>query len=420
MRERLESTIGDREIYAARRSEFDTGQKIPFRVSPTPLELQPHQVHEVNRIGKDITSFFQAADELYRSDGSVREILDTGKPEIFLGDDPAQYLFVRPDMIITEQGFSICELETSPFGLALGEVLNRSYREAGFETLVGSDALSSHVQAATPSEGTLVYSQKTKSYAGQLSFLADEVFSGSERQWSAKHVDDVQPQELDNVYRAHYLSEYNSDPAVKLLLESNLSNDEANLFPSPTPHLEEKALLALMWDKRYEQKLRQQLGNASYDHLREVIPPNWIVGQEAHFAPGLPNQYQQSTDLINLSRSKRAFVLKSSGFSHNSSWAEGVHFLGKKSADIDKERLVRAQNDKASLHVIQEFHKGANHLMSYVQDGQTIPMTARIRLTPYFAVEGQKSGELVAIKATGCENTDFIHASSTSINTAVS
>lgn len=43
-------------------------------------------------------------------------------------------------------------------------------------------------------------------------------------------------------------------------------------------------------------------------------------------------------------------------------------------------------------------------------------MQGRVRLTPYFTPE---NGKLVAIKATACENTDYIHAASNSINTAV-
>jgi len=53
------------------------------------------------------------------------------------------------------------------------------------------------------------------------------------------------------------------------------------------------------------------------------------------------------------------------------------------------------------------------------ENGQDIPMQARIRLTPYYSVAPGDEGRLVAIKVTGCEHTDFIHASSSSINTAV-
>lgn len=46
-------------------------------------------------------------------------------------------------------------------------------------------------------------------------------------------------------------------------------------------------------------------------------------------------------------------------------------------------------------------------------------MDARIRLTPYFSMEADEKGELIAIKATGCKDTNYVHASTASINTAV-
>lgn len=59
--------------------------------------------------------------------------------------------------------------------------------------------------------------------------------------------------------------------------------------------------------------------------------------------------------------------------------------------------------------------------MPYNKDIHTIEqMKARIRVTPYFSMVGVNEGKLVAIKATGCENTNYIHASTGSINTAVS
>lgn len=42
-------------------------------------------------------------------------------------------------------------------------------------------------------------------------------------------------------------------------------------------------------------------------------------------------------------------------------------------------------------------------------------MPVRTRITPYYNLPG----ELLTIKATGCEHTNYIHASSVSINTAV-
>jgi hypothetical protein len=90
--------------------------------------------------------------------------------------------------------------------------------------------------------------------------------------------------------------------------------------------------------------------------------------------------------------------------------------LHKKSGAQAEALLIAAQNDPSKLHVIQEFHKANDMPLAYEADGECVPMNARVRITPYYS----PVGDLIAIKATGSpNNTDIIHASSTSINTAV-
>lgn len=421
MRETLESVTGDYELYKARRDEFDLGHRIPFRVSPRPLELTKAQAHEVQILGGEVTQYVKAVDELYHEDGELRAMLDTGKPEILLGDTMPEYLFVRPDIIITPNGFTICEIETSPFGLALSEILNRGYIQEGFETVVGENVLGDYIRSAAPADGTIVYTSKTASYQGQMSFLADNIFSNGKKSWKAEHAAEIEDTDSGNFYRGFYQSEYLTDPSIQNLIDTVLQNPRVNIFPSLTPHLEEKAILAVLWDRRWEHFLQSQLGNAAFNHLREVVPPTWVVGQEQYFAPGLPNGITNSLDLAGLSRSRRALVIKPSGFSTNASWSEGVHFLHEKSADKARELLQHATDETNSLHIIQEFRKGKNIPMEYMHtDEELIPMAARVRLTPYYAFKGPQEGTLVSIKATACENTDYIHASTSSINTAVS
>jgi len=422
MREAIEAVVGNYNIYNARRQEFDTGKKIPFRVSPRPLSLSKEQKLDIQNLGKDISSYFHAVDEMYINNmGGVRTILDTGKPQIFLGNQPSHYLFARPDLIITESGFSICEIETSPFGLALAEILNSAYQNEGFETMVTNDSLIDQVRQNTPIDGNIIYSKKTQAYSGQMTFLADKVFSGIGRHWKAHDVEDSHLKNTGPIYRGFYLNEYLSDPAVKILLERQIAGNKSSI-PSLTPYMEEKAVLSFIYDKRFEEYLRKKIGDAAFNHLKSLIPPTWIVGQEQFFSPGMPNNISSSLELANLSKSKRAYVLKSSGFSENSSWKEGVHFLQRESMEKTLQLLHDAETDKTGLHIIQEFKKGQNIPLQYESEDEKteVPMSARIRLTPYFSItnDGQE-GKLIAIKATGCENTDFIHASSTSINTAV-
>jgi hypothetical protein len=211
-----------------------------------------------------------------------------------------------------------------------------------------------------------------------------------------------------------------NDPAVKMLLDQATKNS-GDLLPSPTPHMEEKAILAFLWDRRFEQRLKKRLGDAAFNHLRAIIPPTWIVGQEPFFALGMPDGVATSVDLASLSRSKRALVLKESGFGARSSWGEGVKFLHKKSANTARELLQEAQESTKSLFVVQQFNKAQDTPITYEARDGTIQLApaARIRLTPYFSMADDDMGRLVGVKVTGCENTDLIHGSSSSINTAV-
>lgn len=305
------------------------------------------------------------------------------------------------------------EIETSPFGLGLAHLLNQAFEQQGFETAVSSDRLPKHIQLHTENTGNIVFSQKTKSYRGQLEFLAAEVFSGTNKRWSAT------PAETTNsggqIYRGFYLSEYQHDASVKTLLKDHFFDVTDTIIPTLTPHLEEKAALALVWDRRWERYLQRKLGNPTFQHLREVIPPTWIVGQERYSSLSLPGNAQGIGEVASMAKSKRTFVLKPSGFSPKSSWSEGVRFLHKVSG---KQAQTLAQEAQISKHlwVFQTFKKGVKLPVPFTNEtGELSIMQAKIRITPYFSTDG----ELLAIKATGCENTDYIHGSSASINTAV-
>lgn len=292
---------------------------------------------------------------------------------------------------------------------------------AGFETLIPDDTLTRFIREHTPDRGNLVCSQHTASYSGQLQFLADKVFSGNDRRWSVEQVGTVL---LDvtspALYRAFYQHECLDDPAVDNIMQFYTGRQTPEVIPSFTPHMEEKALLSLIWDKRWEAFFVAQLGASSVEHLRKVIPPTWVVGQERFFLLGLPDGVESTEGLASLSKSKRNFVLKKSGFGRGSSWAEGVSFLQEKSVVKAQELLHNAAEDSSSLYVIQEFKKADERRM--FDEGGSSPLTemaARIRITPYFSMVEKNYGQLIAVKATGCEKTNYIHASTGSINTAV-
>lgn len=415
MREVIENLSANYNLYAARDAKYAKAGNTPFLVSPTPLRLTESQTSQIESFGQDIFAFTQAATVLYQNEDTIRNILDANKPEIFLTGSSPNYLFVRPDLIITPQGFAMCEMETSPFGLALAQILTDSYTQVGMETLVSPGALSTYVSQTTPPEGAIVNSQNTIQYKGQMEYLADNVFSSKGRKWESVSAQDL-PQTVKNIFRAFYLVEHQTDSKIKEIFQSNHRD---SFIPSLTPFFEEKALLALIWDRRWAPKIQRQIGTAAFNHLRSIVPPTWIVGQEQFFEPGLPNGFSSTVELATISKSKRAFVVKPSGFSEKGSWSEGVVFLNGQSHRAAHDLL--AQVSKAdTLYVVQEFKEGQKFPLEYEDyDGTLRQMDGRIRLTPYYALLGKRQGELIGVKATACQNTQYIHSTSASINASV-
>lgn len=414
MREAVRAEVGDYQMYEARRAEYATADTVPFHVADTPLELSSSQYDELQRICREVANFVGVVDTLYRADETAAELLNRGKSEIFLKERPSEHLFIRPDLIITDDGFAVCEVETSPFGLGVAQALNSAYQSEGHETVTNGE-LSHHLDTRLPLNGTIVYSQKTQAYRGQLAYINERLFSASGRDWQVRPAEEAPEGGLDNVYRAFYLHEYDTDPAVREVVETG-EDQGSTWLPSLTPHLEEKALMAFLWDDRWEGHLRSELGDTSYDYLRTVIPPTLIVGEEAHFMPGLPGGVGDVAGLAALPRSKRELVLKASGYNAQGSWGESVKFLHQKSQDRAAKLLIEALMRDDGLHILQEFRRGRKIPMSFTEDGRTETVAVRVRLTPYV---DPTTGDIIDIKATGRAGTDFIHGASDSINTAV-
>lgn len=417
IREQLKFETKGHTIYDVRNEKYKEKEKdgIGFRVSPVPFKLTKSQKEEMLYIGKAICNYMDACIELYNSNQDVKEVLDRGKPKKYINNEVPNYLFLRPDLILTQSGFSICEIETSPFGLGLAEVLTRTYGNAGFDPIITQNSLKNYIQSKTEKEGTIAYSDNVKSFKGQLDFLAEEIFSGNENIWKSQN---VSHNSVNNgeIYRAFYLSDAYKDKNIERFLQQPHNN-----IPSSTPQFEEKALMAFIWDKRYMKFFESQLGKTEFELLRKSIPKTWILGEERYVDGGLPEGKENSMDICTLGKSKRQFVLKSSGFNVHSSWSEGVVFLHKMGGAVAREKMQLAMNDFNHLYIMQEFRHGKIVPMTYIDESgqQEVTMNARIRVTPYFSYQPDNRGELIAAKVTGCENTEYIHASTASINTAI-
>ncbi|HKK18175.1 MAG TPA: hypothetical protein VJ952_05790, partial [Opitutales bacterium] len=129
-----------------------------WRYSPQAFPLTAKQVGEIRKIGQACYDFHRSLETLYlRSvEGKnllrnrdlvapwVAEYLDRGKPEALIehardkairGTAP---LVIRPDLLITDDGFALTEIDSVPGGIGLTAFLNRLYAEIHGDALIGA------------------------------------------------------------------------------------------------------------------------------------------------------------------------------------------------------------------------------------------------------------------------------------------
>ena len=115
---------------------------------------------EIRRIGQACHEFYRAQETLYLRSAEnrnllrnrelfapwVAEYLDRGKPlhlieharsKAIRGTAP---MVIRPDLLITEDGFALTDMDSVPGGIGLTAFLNKLYESVHGEALVGAAA----------------------------------------------------------------------------------------------------------------------------------------------------------------------------------------------------------------------------------------------------------------------------------------
>ena len=110
-----------------------------FRISPTPFRLEPQFAKELESLGRVLLQFYRAVNLLYRQSVAgqqpawIANWLDQGKPAdlvelqrqpVFKNDFPR---VIRPDILLTDSGITITELDSVPGGIGLTGWLNQTY-----------------------------------------------------------------------------------------------------------------------------------------------------------------------------------------------------------------------------------------------------------------------------------------------------
>lgn len=407
-------------------------ERIPWRISPEPFALSPQTLARIETIGTNLLLFYRALNALYNrsvrgtAPAFIAQYLDQGKPEHivrlsrqnrFRQDLPG---IIRPDLILTDDGFIASELDSVPGGMGFVGAMSEAYCKLGMESVGGADGIARSFAAMLSSltkkerpVTAIVVSDESGDYRPEMQWLADAIVRVTSSQiYLCKpqeiifteealfvRLPDGREEKLDALYRNFELFDLLNVPKQELMLYAARHNRVA-ITPPPKAQLEEKLAFALFHHPLLEKLWKAELGAAVFDHLKQLFPETWIIDPKplppqgaimGLVANGAPvSDWMQ---LSELTKSERDYVIKPSGFSELAWGSRGVRVgndLGHDEwAATIKEALEQYER---TPRILQRFYKGKRVRQSYFDRAADEIRTfdGRVRLCPYFFIVEEK------------------------------
>ena len=365
-----------------------------WRWSPEPLRLSPGEARAVSTLGHPLARFQLACDTLYRRSAAgtapswLAELLDAGKPEwlVRIQRQPGMAAqlprVIRPDLILTEHGFALTELDSVPGGIGVTAWLARVYSRAGYQVLGGADGMLDGFRSLMPEGGSVLVSEESADYRPEMAWLTRELGPA----WNVASAEEYEP-DGRALYRFFELFDWESVPSVKRLAH-NAAAGSLRITPSFLPHLEDKLWLALLWSPALRQAWMQVLRGNHLRRLQELVPYGWVL-DPAPLPPhaALPRLDVHSwEDVARFSQKDRQLVLKVSGY-HETAWGSRGVFIGHDLPAADWAERLRQALDQAGEQpwLLQEFREGRRiqHPV-FRPDGSVEVLHGRARICPYF------------------------------------
>ncbi len=381
-----------------------------WRVSPAPFRLGPELAKELESLGRVLLQFYRAVNLLYRKsvEGKqpewIARWLDQGKPAdlIELQRSPTFKnqvpRVIRPDLLLTEHGVSVTELDSVPGGIGLTAWLNQTYGrlEAGSAgsppLLGGADGMFRGFASIFDDapQVHIVVSEEAATYRPEMTWVANQLGNSRFKIQDTRFSDFA---DGDAVYRFFELFDLANVPNAKHIFELAAAK-RTQLTPPPKPIFEEKMLFALLWNRNLKSFWRQELGESFSERMRQLVPYTWLVDPSPlppHAAiPELNLTDWQQLKL--LSQKERELILKVSGFSDHAWGARGV-YLG---SDLPHAEWAAAVDNAIasfgeSPYVLQRYHKPRLVEAQWFdfERNTLVPMQGRVRLCPYYFVSGE-------------------------------
>ena len=394
-------------------------------LSPDAFPIDKKFLAELEQVGHRLFVFQRACNQLYQLSVKgkqppwVAAYLDAGKPvELVefsrrkgIRDDLPHV--IRPDLILTEQGYIIAEIDSVPGGIGLTGWLNQTYSAFDSEIIGGPEAMLEGFRTVLPNGGDIVISQEAATYQPEMEWIAARldqrhpVARGGDSgpvhnftvaginapgySWRVVPAENYEPQNGRAVYRFFELFDLPNIPEIDRTLRAN-AEGRITITPPIKPYLEEKMWFALFWMQPLKEFWRRELGEKYFLKLQEVIPYSWLLDPaplpQHAVIPRL--EIQEWREAAKFSQKERELLLKVSGFSPLAWGSRGIA-LGADLPHAEWERRIdhALATFGSSPTILQRFHKGRlfEHRYWDSETGELRTLKGRVRLCPYFFVE---------------------------------
>jgi hypothetical protein len=408
-----------------------------WQLSPTAWPLTPAQVEQLIAIGAACLEFHQAMETLYLRSAAgknllrnkplvapwVADYLDRGKPAELIrhARDPKNRgvfpTVLRPDLLLTDEGFVMTELDSVPGGIGLTAFLNRLY-----STLPG-DGLDSGVLGARGEmiENfyaslaalrpelrnpliALVVSDEAGTYRPEMQWLAGQLQLQGKRVFCLDPDDifplgsslcfDVEgnPEKIDILYRFFELFDLANIRTANFIFEAWEAGEVA-IAPPMRHFQEEKLALALFHHHLLADFWSETLNGRTLKLLKQLIPASWIM-DPTPLPPGAVLEGPRVggralTDwkqLAAASQKERDLIIKISGY-HETAWGARSVILGSDCSRDEWQAGIEMAIEDApkNLHLLQEYKKPrrVKHPI-FDREQNRRDVDGRLRLCPYY------------------------------------
>ena len=388
-------------------------------LTPEPFRLGDDLRKELEKLGYRLLLFSRACNTLYhlsitgRQPAWIADYLDRGKPPELVQYAREKRLrneiprVIRPDVILTDEGFTIAELDNVPGGIGLTGWLNHTYAGLGHDVVGGSTGMIDGFRDIVGGEADIVVSQEASTYAPEMRWL-NEMAGGTLPVFEAESyavpaaVEGARPR---SVYRFFELFDLPNIPTAGAIMDA-AARGAVEVTPPFKPYLEEKLWFALFWMHPLREYWRRELSERHFLELQKHIPYTWLIDPaplpQHAVIPGL--EIQNWNEVAKFSQKQRDLILKISGFSELG-WGSRSVALG---SDLSHQDWARSMEEAVRSfehhpYILQRFHKGRLVEQPYFDPttATVSTMRGRIRLCPYYFIIDGKA-EMRGALATIC------------------